>query len=91
MTEGDEVGTPFLRRSQYLLSSGRFSAAKKLVSEDHTFISLGSVAPVGSGKLSSLLKTQKTLSILGWFHTDFLPEVVIFNFNHPYNISNPNE
>ena len=29
-----------------------------------------------SGKISSVLKTQKTPIILGWFHTDFLPLVI---------------
>jgi hypothetical protein len=55
-----------------LLSWGRFSAAKKLLSEDHTFIFLGSVAPAGYGKILSLLKAKKSPIILGWFHTDFL-------------------
>jgi len=31
-----------------------------------------------SGKIFTLLKTQKTLVILGWFCTDFPSEVVIF-------------
>jgi hypothetical protein len=38
--------------------SWRFSAAKKLLPEDHTFIFFGSVAPAGSGKICCALRSR---------------------------------
>jgi rubrerythrin len=54
----------------------RFSRPRNSRYEDHIeafpHISQG----VGSGKILSLFKTQKTPIILGWFHTDFLTHLL---------------
>ena len=45
---------------------------KQGVTEKTNFFLQSRKARVYSNKILSLLKTQKTPTILGWFHTDFL-------------------
>jgi hypothetical protein len=68
------IDPPFLKRlnSSYTL---RFSKHENLRFEDHTYINFPLETGVNVGKILSLLKAKKSPIILGWFHTDFLPEI----------------
>ena len=52
-----------------------FSGLKKLLSEYEIASYPQSFPSITFGKILSLSKAQKTPIILGWFHTDFLPEL----------------